>query len=94
MTSRVYTPFFRRFADERTLEAQATEELYTRVVARHKQFAYSDEVGAARYAYELFKRLKGALPFDVLLGLCHTAKAHRALAAGLLWRRTSPTGRP
>ena len=63
MPPSVFTPFFRRFTDEKSLELRETEELYERVARLHRR--YADKDALYKFAFGLFPQIEGAIPDDL-----------------------------
>lgn len=65
----VYTPFFRRFTDERARDSKETRELYESVRARHFSSPYSKEDAVKSFVLSIAKELQTPLliPFCVAM---------------------------
>lgn len=63
MPASVFTPFFRRFADEKSLELKETEDLYQRVAAQHRP--YADDDALYKLAHRLLGEIEEAIPDDL-----------------------------
>jgi hypothetical protein len=64
----VFTPFFRRFTDERARDAQETRELYERVRARYVASPYSDDDAVKKLVLRLVEE---RLPYtELVLAFC------------------------
>ena len=62
----VFTPFIRRFTDERATDIRETKALYKEVFALHRASAYSDEKSVYRIGSDLYAKYAEWLPDDVL----------------------------
>src|SRR4029077_14697274 len=58
----VFTPFLRRFTDERARDLSDTQELYNRVRALHMASTYADESAHLKTGGEIYSRVKDVLP--------------------------------
>src|SRR6202789_976064 len=62
----VFTPFLRRFTDERATDLRETKALYREVLALHRASAYSQENAVYTIGGELYRSYAEWLPEDVL----------------------------
>ncbi len=67
----VFTPFIRRFTDERASDLRDTRRLYEEVRALHRASAYSDEKAVYRIGSEIYAKYADWLPEDVLKAFSH-----------------------
>ena len=60
-----FTPFLRRFTDERARDLTDTKELYRRVRALHLASPYADESATRDSGAEIYARVKNVLPDEL-----------------------------
>lgn len=58
----VFTPFLRRFTDERARDLKETVALFNAVTERHKKTAWAEEGAARRMAWVIYDRLGTTVP--------------------------------
>ena len=61
----VFTPFFRRFTDERALDLAETRELYRRVTARHSQTIWANDRAPQHLTEAVLEGLAIDVPHDL-----------------------------
>ena len=66
-----FTPFLRRFTDERARDLAETAELYDRVRARHRASAYADAESHVKTGGEIYSRIRDMTPEALADPVCN-----------------------